>query len=109
MATEPLGDAVAADACGHAQVQRLGKQAMDGLGHFLEQLRFDRPDHELCARQAAVGAGHGMHAQGVVQVLAGRLKGLDHMDGRRRDALLAQARDQGGGHVAATNEHDGQQ
>ena len=104
-----MTDAVAANPSRHTQVQGVWKQVFQRLRHVLEQLRFDRPDHELRVAQAVVGLRQGLHPMLVHQQLAGAGQGLDHTDAVGRRALFAQASDQGLRHVAPADEGDGRQ
>ena len=100
LCAQPAANAVAAHPGGHTQVQGLSKQAGQGLGHFLENLWFDRPDHELRCPQSGARVFVAIHPQAVLQMRTGGGQRIHHMDLRRVHALFKPAGDQGLGHIA---------
>ena len=103
---QPGGDAVAADACRHAQVQGAHRVGGRGQRGCLESLWLHRPYHQGGIGQKCTCLRVGLHAKAGLQLVAGLVKRLHHVNLFRGQALFDQAADDGAGHVASADECD---
>ncbi|MNV43615.1 hypothetical protein D3C71_1353320 [compost metagenome] len=104
---EPLGNAVGADAGGHAQVQGLLRVSFCLRGGIFEGLGLDGPHHDAGALQGRARFRLGFDPVVLLQRSARIGPGFDHLDLAGRVALADQPADDGAGHVAAADEGDG--